>query len=315
MLSKLEKFELKNIKDIKDIKIIGLGEATHGQLKINEFRNRMIKDLIKNYNFNTIVLEEEYSCCKILDKYIKNKKVNFLDGELGFLFLNKTFLSLLNWLKKYNKKNNNKISILGVDVQGGCKKYKSKNSIYKFYKTLVKKLEKIDNIYKKNESTDNLWKLINLRDKCMYQMFNKLYNPKNKYMIIGHNGHLQKYKYSYSKAKWLGNYLYEKFKNKYCVIGNSFYTGEYIARDIDNKYKFNIAKIKLKKILNDGFYYVDKNINKKIIYEGGAFYSSKNPYKMFESRKINNNFDYLIIINNEKPFKLINNKKFFSLIN
>lgn len=30
-------------KSIKNYKIIGIGESTHGQLKLNEFRNNLVK--------------------------------------------------------------------------------------------------------------------------------------------------------------------------------------------------------------------------------------------------------------------------------
>lgn len=87
-------------KEISNKSIIGIGEATHGQLKLNQFRNKLVKQLITKYNFTVIVLEEQYSCAKIANKYIKNKSKDH--GIDAFPFRNKTFVQLLNWLKRYN---------------------------------------------------------------------------------------------------------------------------------------------------------------------------------------------------------------------
>jgi len=278
---------------IKNYKIIGLGEATHGQLKLNQFRNKLVKELIKKYNFKVIVLEEQYSCAKIIDKYIKNKNANYLDGLDAFPFLSYTFISLLKWLKNYNIKNNNKISIIGIDCQDICPKYKSKSKINDYVNTLIQKLNKIP--YSNNQ------KRLNFRDKCMYEIFMKQYNKNNKYLIFGHNGHLQKESYNKDdKIKWFGNYLFNTFGNKYCAIGNTFYNGKYLGKDIDKNYKIGVANINVKKELDDGIYRVN---NKTKIYDGEVTFSSKNPNKTFYKSLINNRFDILIVINNEIPFK------------
>tara|TARA_B100001964_G_C13842525_1_gene426499 strand:- start:183 stop:605 length:423 start_codon:yes stop_codon:yes gene_type:complete len=140
----------------------------------------------------------------------------------------------------------------------------------------------------------------------MYEIFMKQYNDKNKYLIFAHNGHLQKEPYSKSdKTKWFGNYLYKKFGDRYLVIGNTFYNGKYLAKDIDNNYKTGIATVSVKKELDDGIYIINNYNNNIIIYDGEVTYSSKNPNKTFYKHKINNRFDILIIINNELPFTLI----------
>lgn len=285
-------------KSIKNYKIIGIGESTHGQLKLNEFRNKLVKKMITNYNFRVIVIEEQYSCVKIIDKYIKNKDVNFLDGLDAFPFLSKTFVSLLKWLKNYNSKNNNKVSIIGIDCQNICPKYKSKSKYNLYVNTLIEKLNKIP-------YSEHL-KRAGFRDKCMYEIFINQYNKNYKYLIFGHNGHLQKEPYNKDdKVKWFGNYLYSKFGNEYCVLGNTFYNGQYLAKNIDNDYKVGVANINVKKELDNGIYYVNENINNIGIYDGSVVYSSKNPNTTFHKSYVNNRFDILIVINNELPFSLI----------
>ena len=292
---------------IKDYKIIGLGEATHGQLKLNEFRNKLVKKLITKYNFNVLVLEDDYSCCKILNKYIKNKDVNYLDISINFGFKNKTFFKVLEWIKKYNIKNNNKISIIGIDIQVSCPKYKSKSQLNNYVNTLIEKYDTIP--------YSNNIKRLNFRDKSMFEVFMKQYNKNKKYLIFGHNTHLQKEPYNKNdiptykerkllQIKWFGNYLYNKFGSSYCAIGNTFYYGKYLAKDINNNYKIGVANVNMKKQLNNGIYHINKNDITKI-YVGEISYSSKNPNKTFYSIYTNNKFDILVVINNELPFTLI----------
>lgn len=216
--------------------------------------------MITNYNFRVIVIEEQYSCVKIIDKYIKSKDVNFLDGLDAFPFLSKTFVSLLKWLKNYNSKNNNKVSIIGIDCQNICPKYKSKSKYNLYVNTLIEKLNKIP-------YSEHL-KRADFRDKCMYEIFINQYNKNYKYLIFWHNGHLQKEPYNKDdKVKWFGNYLYSKFGNEYCVLGNTFYNGQYLAKNIDNDYKVGVANINVKKELDNGIYYVNENINNIGIYD------------------------------------------------
>ena len=253
--------------------------------------------MITKYNFRVIIIEDQYSCIKIIDKYIKNKDVNYLDGLDAFPFLSKTFVSLLKWLRNYNIKNNNKISIIGIDCQHTCPKYKSKSEINKYVNTLIKKLNKIP--------YSNPLDRANFRDKCMYEIFMKQYNKNKKYLIFAHNAHLQKEPYNKDdKRKWFGNYLYNNFGSDYCAIGNTFYTGKYLAKNSDNNYKVGIANINIKKKLNSGIFYINKNDIIEI-YEGEVTYSSKNPNKTFYKNYMNNRFNILIVINNELPFTLI----------
>jgi len=278
---------------IREKKIIGIGEATHGQLKINEFRNRLIKELITKYNFSVIAIEDEYSCVKRIDKYIKNRSENFRDGLKGFPFLNKTFIRLIEWIREYNKENDNKVSIIGFDCQETCLKVESK--LDRRVDILVKKLDKIG--YR-----DSI-KRINFRDKCMFEIFMSQYDEKKKYIVIGHNGHIHRESYD-NKTKWFGNYLESEFGEKYCAIGNTFYSGEYLGKDMDNNYRMGKVSIDVKGGLRSGIYYIKRgeNIGERGIYEGTVLFSSKEPNKTFEKMEIKNRFDILVVINEELPF-------------
>lgn len=101
-----------------------------------------------------------------------------------------------------------------------------------------------------------------------------------KYLIFAHNGRLKKEPYnSYDNKKWFGNYLYNKFKDNYCAISNTFYHGKYLAKNINNNYQVGIANVNVKKRLDNGIYQI--NEDNIIIYERHVGYSSKNPNKTF----------------------------------
>jgi erythromycin esterase len=158
-------------KKIYDHRIIGLGEATHGQLKINVFRNRLIKILVKKYNFRVIALEEEYSCAKNIDKYVKSGVNDIISNITAFPFYTESFIRLLRWLKMYNKKNKNCVSIIGFDCQETCSEYNSESRMDKYVNSIVEKFKEDSKI----------------RDELMFLIFMKQFRKKNKYVIIGHN--------------------------------------------------------------------------------------------------------------------------------
>lgn len=274
-------------------KIIGVGEATHGQLKLNMWRIKLFKMLVNKYNFNVLVLEEQYSCAKILDMYVKNKINDYMFGIDAFPFLNTTFVKLLKWMRNYNKKNNNKLSVIGIDCSAECNKYNTTSKITQHIKKIIIK-------YNKNPTQHN-------RDKFMFNIFMKQYDVNKKYIIFAHNAHLQKERYCNGKDDriWFGNYLSKKFKEKYFVIGNTFYNGSYLGKDMDDSYKISVSKINKKCELDSGLYMSDKKINKINFYEGGMIFSSNNPSETYYKTKLNKRFDAIIVINKECPFTMI----------
>lgn len=282
------------IKIAKKVNIIGAGEATHGQKKITEFRIKLFKELVKKCNYTVFVLEEQYSCCELINQYIQTGKGNPKNilKQLMFPWQNNYILNLIIWMRKYSKKYKIELNFKGIDFQFKCENYKGSTKIDKFVNNLVCKYNKIS---KK-------------RDYYMFKIFMKFYDPSKKYFLYAHMAHLQKNKYDKKdKNIWFGNYLFKKFNNKYFAIGNTFYYGSYLAIDTENKY--NLAKVIITKNitkntnkLKNGFHLItNKNRNKKI-YEGDAFFSSKDPASTFYITTIGNRFDAIIVINNEVPY-------------
>lgn len=267
---------------IKDYQIVGLGEATHGQLKITLLRIKIFKILCQKYGFNVFVLEEQYSCCNLLDKYIKgtiNTNLHELMSKLMIIYRTKEMYNLIQFMKKYNMLHTNKLSILGVDIQHQC--YKPITNIDKYVDSLNKK-------FYKNKK---------MRDPYMFRVFDKCYRNTNKYVLYGHAGHIGCFEI-YGKPS-LGCLLYENYD--YVSIGNTFFKGRYIGKNFESK-KYEIAKINEPIEIKSGFLILSpKRYN---MYFGGFSVDKNNPLKYFDKEKIDDsNFDAVIVLNNELPLK------------
>lgn len=181
--------------------IIGFGEATHGQERITKFRIKIFKNLVKNHGFTSFVLEDSYAVCTIINRYIQNKlNIDINKIQLMTPFCTKFMYNLIKWMKNYNKRNGNILEFIGIDLQ-----YYNEDVITKMDEYAYK-------LFNNNRIE---------RDEKMFKLFVKMFNPRNKYFIYAHMGHLQ------IKDKVLGYYLKNHFRKSYYSIGNVFYNGEY----------------------------------------------------------------------------------------
>lgn len=104
----------------KDITIVGMGESTHGTHEFSVMRHRMFRYLVENHGFNTFFLEADYANCLRVNNYIhgKNDSVKVVVSEIGLWPWQTTEMAdLINWMRTYNEKNNNKLNFIGVDMQ------------------------------------------------------------------------------------------------------------------------------------------------------------------------------------------------------
>lgn len=289
----LDKF----IENINKCHILGMGEATHGGNKINKFILSTYKKMIK-FGFSSFILEADYFLCRDIDDCIKEKnnyKLKNLAKTLGWIWNTRNMYKLLKYMKTYNKKHNNHLSIIGVDLKTIIfddevehllkKHYNNKIDMYAI--KLCKKLYK----YKNNDIQSS-----NMRDLCMYKLFNKLYVKNNKYFIYAHHGHLQKK--SDDEYVRFGTLLANKYQHYYVAVGNSFYSGQIKGHEM-NLNKISTVKIQNKKILKDGIY---DNANVIILNNGYGIYENS-PHKLLWKSTNNGKFDFVVIIDNEIPKK------------
>jgi erythromycin esterase-like protein len=110
----------------KKATIIGLSEATHGKNEPLNFRNGLIKALVKKKLIDVVALESGTTEGKILYDYVLNQGTyNDLNEVLKSGFSWRFYVipqneELISWLRQYNadKTNSHKVKIYGFDIPG-----------------------------------------------------------------------------------------------------------------------------------------------------------------------------------------------------
>jgi len=100
-----------------------IGDSTHGSHEFYRSRIEITKKLISEKGFNTIVIEGNWPPTYQLNQFIHNQLAISVQQVLnGFktaspwLWNNREMAEFISWLRDYNLKNNNKVSIYGMDI-------------------------------------------------------------------------------------------------------------------------------------------------------------------------------------------------------
>ncbi len=272
-VTKIEGDNLEQISDFiinqnSKLRIIGLGEATHGTSEIYSYKSDIIKSLIKNNNVTKIALEAYYTNTEDLNTYILKGKGNLkkILANLGFWpYYTIEFKELVIWLKDYNKKTNNKITIIGVDSQpdagrNALKTLTERTKRNTHISTILKELKKdsteisekirisntiLQELIKTNQDKNIIMnarelsqsyfvnqykglKYTSVRDSL--QAFNignieKELASDEKMIYWAHDLHIRK------KTNQTGGFLYKKYKNSYVNLGFLLGNGKFTAVD------------------------------------------------------------------------------------
>ncbi|MBR3758701.1 MAG: erythromycin esterase family protein [Bacteroidaceae bacterium] len=102
---------------IMEKKILALGETVHGTQTINDMAIELIKERILHHNCKLIFLELPLSLTLYMNRYIHNDPrytMGHITGKMEHSYSFK-LTPLLQWVKDYNAKHGNEISILGID--------------------------------------------------------------------------------------------------------------------------------------------------------------------------------------------------------
>lgn len=102
---------------IMEKKILALGETVHGTQTINDMAIELIKERILHHNCKLIFLELPLSLTLYMNRYIHNDPrytMEHITEKMEHSY-NFKLTPLLQWVKDYNAKHGNEISILGID--------------------------------------------------------------------------------------------------------------------------------------------------------------------------------------------------------
>lgn len=132
-----------NIDIPNDVRIIGLGEATHGNLELQKLKKDVFKALIKNEHVRVFVIEGDFGGGQEINQFILDGKgtaeeaVNALDYSI---YKTEQMIDLVQWLHDYNTtaSNDEKIYFYGNDMQ----RYDySKKGLLDYYEVVNKDAE------------------------------------------------------------------------------------------------------------------------------------------------------------------------------
>ncbi len=107
---------------IGDARVVLFGEASHGSSEFYRMRQKISKALIRKKGFNIIGAEADWPDMEIVNHYVHGR----LKGEFRtpfkrfpqWMWRNAEFLEFSEWLKAYNRSNEKKVSIYGLDLYG-----------------------------------------------------------------------------------------------------------------------------------------------------------------------------------------------------
>lgn len=125
--------------DIPDhVKIIGLGEATHGNIEFQELKKDVFEILVKNENLRVFVLEGDFGGGQRINQFILNgngtaeEAVNTLDYSI---YKTEQMIDLVQWMHDFNAtvSEDEKVYFYGNDMQ----RYDySKKGVLDYYKVV-----------------------------------------------------------------------------------------------------------------------------------------------------------------------------------
>lgn len=115
---------------IGNSKIVALGESTHGSREVFLMKNRLVKYLTENLDFDIFSLEAYMPESYQMNQFTLNNKGYLLDylKNIGFwTWKTEEIEQLIKWMKEYNSDSNKKIQFTGFDMQS----YKGSISVLK----------------------------------------------------------------------------------------------------------------------------------------------------------------------------------------
>lgn len=105
---------------IGDSKTVALGEVTHGSSEIFKMKDRMIRYMVQNDNFNIFSIEAAMPESYEVNNYTiggERSAKNYLSGMHFWTWKTIEVVNMIEWMKKYNQSSNNKVYFTGFDMQ------------------------------------------------------------------------------------------------------------------------------------------------------------------------------------------------------
>lgn len=106
----------------KNTRVIGLGEATHGNVEFQDLKLEVLKHLVENHGLKSFALETDFGEGLMINNYIHgDKKDENISKIFSFeIYHTENMNKLINWMFDYNqniKDDKDKLSFYGIDMQ------------------------------------------------------------------------------------------------------------------------------------------------------------------------------------------------------
>lgn len=104
---------------IADKNLVLLGEGTHGTREFFLMKDKIVRYLIEKRNFKNLGMEYDMVNSLPVQEYIQTGRGNAesaLSQQRGWVWNTEEVLSTVEWIKKYNEKNDKKVNYFGVDM-------------------------------------------------------------------------------------------------------------------------------------------------------------------------------------------------------
>ena len=115
-------------KDADKYKVIALSEGFHNCKEMLQLHHRMIRYLVEEHGFNTVVTESGLPESRLAYDYVQNRSVAGNPWEDG---INKMYAhwtegrELIQWMREYNSSHGNQLAYYGIDIGGFYQNWKA----------------------------------------------------------------------------------------------------------------------------------------------------------------------------------------------
>lgn len=117
---------MESIEIPEHVKIVGIGEATHGNLEFQDMKLEMLKMLVEKYDYSAFAMEIPSGDGMKIDHYIRGKFDNDVTSEMIVenisypIYNTKSMVMLIEYMREYNSivREEEQLRFYGFDMQG-----------------------------------------------------------------------------------------------------------------------------------------------------------------------------------------------------
>lgn len=106
----------------ENVEIVGLGEATHGNVEFQELKLEVFKKLVEDYGYSAFALEADFGDCLAANEYVQggDGDAREIVNHMSFtIYHTKQMADTLDWMRDYNKSasEDKRLRFYGFDMQ------------------------------------------------------------------------------------------------------------------------------------------------------------------------------------------------------